>query len=86
MLATTRLNPDKYRIVNTPILTPEYAAKTLIHYVLETQHEASFGYDAYNLILDENLIASTFGKYATTGVNLTQALLEEHKTERSREL
>ena len=81
---TTFLGFDKYDIAKTPL--PKYQPSGLNRFIVETQKEASLGYDYHEFLIgDDVLVTSTFGKYKVDGISMTQAMLEEHEAERQQE-
>ncbi|MCL5611265.1 MAG: hypothetical protein M1485_01720 [Chloroflexi bacterium] len=82
MLATTRLKANEYKVAKTPAV--KFREQNLDSFILKTLQAASLGYDHHDFIFYD-LVASTYGKYAVVGVNLTQAVLDEHKVEWERE-
>ena len=76
MVATTNLSVEKYKITDT--VTFDFKEQNLHAFIQETLFEAS-------TTPKIDIVSATYGKYSNENVNLLQALLDEHESERDRE-
>lgn len=84
MQDTTALDFEKFKIAKTSVEVPQPVG--VVPYMLSTLQLASSATAKNEAVTgDHDFIASTFGKYKTAGVNMTNALLAEHQAERDRD-
>jgi hypothetical protein len=80
---TTALPIEQYEIKQ--LKAPSYRAQTPLPSIKATLHRGAIELRKEYLLEGDELILSTYGKYALPGVKLTDALLGERKADMARE-